>query len=401
MKLNNIKGLSIDVFLNILAAGVSTGVMQLILYPLLASRLGASEYGTMLTVMGIMNVIVLSLGNNLCNARIVQNEKYKKEGKVGDFQLLVISASILAGIIVLCSNLYFKLNVGLISGVAVAVVLMVSRSYYLVTYRLVINYKKNLIANVWMAIVYSIGAVLLIRFIEWPWIFALASLACLGYIAYSSDILKEPLTKTPLFAESKNTVLLLVISGLIGNITSYLDRFVLYPLLGSESVACYTTSAFFAKSISLVLIPITSVLLSYLVAGRFLMTRKRYTYINILLLFFCALFVLVSITFGEWITGVLYPTLIESAEPYVFLASIGVIIGLAGSFNGIVVLVHAPSYWQVILSVLKIALYLLFSILLVKKLGMNGLCISIIITNTLCFLINYFVGNNYIKKLNI
>ena len=70
-KLSSLKNVSEDVTLNILASLLSTGVMQFVLYPQLAIRLGDELYGEMLTVMGIVSILSLSLGNNLFNALIL------------------------------------------------------------------------------------------------------------------------------------------------------------------------------------------------------------------------------------------------------------------------------------------------------------------------------------------
>lgn len=74
-----IKNLSEDFVLNLFASVVSTGILQLVVYPKLALTLGSEGYGQMLTIMGIINVVILSFGNNLCNARIVQQAKYNKK----------------------------------------------------------------------------------------------------------------------------------------------------------------------------------------------------------------------------------------------------------------------------------------------------------------------------------
>ena len=397
-KLPTLKNVSSDFVLNLLATFISTGVMQLVLYPQLALHMDDEHYGGMLTAMGVVNVLALSFGNNLCNARIVLNEKYKKDAVVGDFQLLSLFSVIMTAAVIFLSDLYFKWPGYILIGIAILASLTVYKSYYLVTYRLSLDFKKNLYANIVMAAVYVLGAFVLIRYMPWPFVFALPCLCCLVYIGLSSDILKEPFRRTERFKDSTKVVTLLILSGIIGNLTMYLDRFIVYPILGGSSVSYYTIAAFFSKSLSMVLLPMTAVLLSYIASEKIQVSGKRFLYINLALLLLSGLFLVLTITAGYYITAFLYPSLIDASKKYLLLASVGIIIGIAGSFNGVVVLAKAPSYWQLVLSAMKFVIYLVTCTLLVKMNGLYGLCLGVILTNFIGFGANFLVGNHYLKK---
>ena len=85
-----------DFGINIIASGILTIMLQIVIYPLLASRYSDLEYGTILTIMGIMNIIIVTLGNSLNNVRLIQNKEYLDKNVTGDFNLLVIFALISA-----------------------------------------------------------------------------------------------------------------------------------------------------------------------------------------------------------------------------------------------------------------------------------------------------------------
>lgn len=400
-KIISIKDISKDMIYNLLATAISTGVMQLVLFPQFALRLDDHEYGELLTIMGIINVITLSLGNNLFNVRIVVNEKYNESGLKGDFQILLFISFLIALIMIISAGMYFKWTTEMFMGTMLVTAFSVLYSYYLVAFRININFKKNLYANIIMALVFVIGAFTIIKIILWPWIFVLSYILCIIYIASTSDIILEPIAKTKLFWSTTKVTLLFFISGIIGTVTMYLDRFIIFPILGGSSVSYFTTACFFSKSISLILLPITAVLLSYISSNKLLMTNKRFIVTNWILIILSILFLFFSLTFGKFVTGLLYPTLIDASKPYLLLASIGVIIGISGSFNGIVVLAKAPSFWQVVISTEKLICYLLFCLIFVKMYGLYGMCVGIIITNTICFITNFIVGNYYLKKTRI
>lgn len=395
---STLKGISKDFILNIVAALVSTGTMQLVLYPALAKHLNAQDYGQMLTIMGVVNVLVLAFGNNLCNARIVQHNKYKEANVIGDFQILLLIVSVLSAIITLFLNFYFRLNSLLLLGLIATTCLSVAKSYYSVAYRINIDYVKNLVMNIILASFYIISISILFCSDLWSWIFFIPCIPAIYYIKRTSPIVDEPFSKTVLFKDSSIVVILLVLSGLIGNITGYIDRFVVYPLIGGKAVSTFTTASFFSKSVSLILAPITSVVLSYLIAGRIQMTVNKFKLINYFLIVASILFFLISITVGKWITGLLYPTLIEDANEYIYLASLGVIIGISGVFSGIIVLACAPSYWQVILEIVNLVFTLFAGYVLVHTYGLWGMCYAIIFTNSICYALKWIVGYYYLKN---
>lgn len=392
-----VKNISKDFILNIAASFILTGTVQLIVYPRLANLLGSEEYGLMLTVMGVVNVVALSFGSNLAYVRLIQQKEYDKENKCGDFQVIVALLGVLSVLIVSAVLIFLKLPLKRIAEVVVTTVLTVFINYYIVTFRIKLNYKKNLIANVVMGCGYA-AAVLVLHKLPWPHLFSIASILGLIYIWRSSNIMREPFLRTERFKIVLKSALILIISGLMGNITTYLDRFLLYPIMGGDSVSTYTTASFFAKTMALVMAPISGVVLSYLTASEIWLNRKKYFTVNAAFGLFGAAYLVMSVTIGRYITGWLYPTLIEQSRQYIFLASLGVIIGTVNAFNGAVIMAFAPLYWQIINQIVKVAVYFMTGIFLIRQSGIQGLCISLIITNMVATAFSYFVGDRYLVK---
>lgn len=393
---NIFRNYSKDFALNTIASLLSTGAMQLVVLPQLAKNLSINDYGVMLTATGYMNVITMSFGNNLCNARLLMQKKYNEERTIGDFQILLIGASIGSVVCALLCNIFLKQGLWIILPFALISLTGIWRTYYLVTYRISINYTKNLIANVFSCIGYCIGGLLLVKFVSWPWVFLPANILTVVYIYFSSNIIKEPIRKTSHFNEATMISFTLFISGLIGNITTYLDRFIIYPVLGSESVSVYATAAWFSKSVLIVMAPITSVLLSYLMAGKLILTKKKFDRLGMILVFGTVVFWLISIIVAPIITGWLYPTLIEMAKPFVSYASLAVAMGILGNFFATVVLAHAPVKWQTIMSIIKITLYFVLGYVGVKFYGILGMCIAVFATNFVYVTLQFVVARKWV-----
>lgn len=396
MRMTLFAHITTDFSLNIAATFLSTGIMQLLLYPTLSVELNAKEYGIALTVIGYMNVITLSFGNNLCYARLLQQQEYDKRGIVGDYQILIVFSALISSILIFICTVPMKLHWSLLIGVIIATITTVLKSYYLVIYRIIIDYKKIFIANAYLSVGFVIGGLVLIKFVSWPWIFSLANILMLIYIWNNSSIMHEPFSVTCMFRLSLKTISFLIISGIIANITMYLDRFILYPTLGAESVSIFAVATFFAKSIDLIIAPITSVLLSYLINRKIFINKSLYIYINIILIVIGVIIIFISSTIGMWLTGILYPYLIIGARPFVLYASIGIIIGTIGSFINMVVLAYAPVYWQTVVPSLKLILYFVLGLIMINYYEIKGLCVTVIATNTLANILNFAIGYHYI-----
>ena len=69
-----------DFLINIIASTIYTFSRQIVVFPILASRLTDADYGTLLTVMGLVNVCTAIIGSTLNNIRLVQNSEYLRCG---------------------------------------------------------------------------------------------------------------------------------------------------------------------------------------------------------------------------------------------------------------------------------------------------------------------------------
>lgn len=387
-----LRALSEDFIMNIVATLVSTGTMQLILYPQLAVNLGEVSYGTMLTVMGVINVITLAFGNNLAQTRLISEHKYKEGDEIGDFQIFLFVSCILSSLCVLLACCMINISASELLPIVVLTATTVLKSYYLVTFRLSIDYKKNLIANLIIGFGYIIASLVLLTFLHWSWAFTLSNVLCIIYICRVSGIVYEPFKVTGLFKESVRSYVMLIIGGLLSNLTTYLDRFVLYPILGAVSVSSFFVATYFSKAISLVFAPITSVLLSYFVQGRIQLTRSVFLWVNLAVIISSAVLIVFCITFGAWLTELLFPTLYDDVSSYIFLGSVGTVIGIACSFNNVVVLAVASPAWQTIIPSISMPVYLILSILLSSQFGLTGMCFALILSGALRFMMNFLVG---------
>ncbi len=398
MNLKKYFGVSKDFIYTIIATIISTGTMQLLVYPRLASTYSDAEYGMILTILAAVNVITLSVGSGLFYARLIENEKYVEKKIKGDFSILlvvaIIASAVISGAVVLIMwDLKFLTEILVVLLVVVTVV----KTYAAVAFRIVLNFKKNLISNIISAIGYGVGVVAMHFTKIWPLAFIFAEVFAILYMTFASDIFKEPFKRTVLFKNSLKSYVCLFASHLILNLVTYLDRFIINPMLGEASVSVYYAATFFAKTLSFLVGPISGVLLGYMAKNTFKLTKKKFLLLNAGALAMTVVFWGITMLLGRPITAWLYPTLIDEALPILWIASLGTIVGISCTITMLPVMKYAPPYWQTILSVVSLALYFACGYISLINGSLLTFSYACLIYNCIRMLITFVVGWIYMK----
>ena len=275
------------------------------------------------------------------------------------------------------------------------------RAYYVVAYRLILNFKKLLISNVIMCGGYLLGIFITIQTGVWPLSFALGEIAASIYILTTTSLVKEPCKKTELFKTSFNKFMILIGTTLIANLIQYLDRLLIYPVLGADSVSAYTVASFFGKSLGVVMVPIAGVLLGYYAQKDFKMSKKRFWKINITVLILSGAFYVFAFWISPWFTGLLYPTLMEQAGPYIALANLAAIISVTGNITQPAVLQYAQTYWQIVIQVIYGLIYVGGGLLALLNYGLTGFCYAAISASLIRLILLYIIGHRGIRKMEL
>lgn len=388
-----------DFTYNILATIIQTAVLQIVVYPFMATVLGAEEYGYLLTIMGIVNIFIVSLGDGLNNVRLIQKNAYEEQKLTGDFNLLLLSFSsastLVFGIFI---AVQFKVTGSSLIFLLLCVLVGIVASYWSVSYRLYINYKMILAYNVARCVGYVVG-LLLVKWIQvWPIAFMMGEVFGSAFLLKTTSLYKEKAIKTPLFSKTTKIYLTLIITNLTANVVIYLDRIFLYPVLGGEQVTIYTVSSFVGKSVGMLVTPIASVLLSYYAQKNFKMTIKRYWTINGMVLVGGGVIGAVAVFLAPWITGILYPTVIGNTAKYIVIANVATLIGALTNILSPSVLKFANIFWQIVIQGVYALSYIVLGYLLLQREGLWGFCIATFIVNIIRMLLYMIIGHFSINK---
>lgn len=390
-----------DFALGFCSSFVTVGVTQLLLYPLLASIFDAEQYGEILSIMGVANTIVATIGGSLNNTRLIVENEYTKQEKKGDFIPMIIIGSIIGSIIEVIYLLFeVKLNIIVFMGIAMFVFIASIRNYADVYFRIKLDYRKIMICSTMVAAGNLIGVMLL--FITknkqvWFLAFLIGEVIGIFYILLYSDMRKDIVKYTSRAPRIIHIEVALLLSTFISNVLTYLDRFMLMPALGGEAVSLYTTASFLGKSFGVIIIPLSGVLLSYYSQQNFNMNTKKYWKINIFVAIISVPAYLICVILARPITGLFYPTLVKGAYPYMAVANGAAIINALANMTQPAVLKYAKTYWQVILQIVYSVIYLLLGYIGIKREGLYGFCIAAILAAVIRLVLLYTIGNQAIR----
>lgn len=393
-----IKKMTGDFVLNFLASAVVTGVMQIILYPLINYCVGSVEYGSFLTIIGLVNTISAVIGTTLNNMRLIHENTYNSKGLKGDFNLLLVFLSVLSfiGVSVVFP---FVFDLGILKALCISllIVLMAVRNYWMVAYRIVIDYKRILFANISLVIGYLLGCLCFFFTNEWIIPFIFGEILCLLYMTKTSSLYKEPFIFTEMKEKMCKDFCVLGLATLSANLLIYLDRLLLYPLMGGEAVTSYTIASLGGKYLGIIATPIASVLLSYYSQADFRMTRKKFWWITGGISFFSFACLIIIVPLAPFLAKLLYPGSYADAVNIMFLANLGGILGVISNFIQPAVLIFAPTKWQIIKEGVYGIIYIGLGTILLNNYGLQGFCVANIIAISSKCLLMIALGNHYCK----
>lgn len=388
-----------DVFINLFAASLCTAVLNLIVYPIYAKNFSPEDYGNILTLIGVVNLLWAVLGNCLNNTRLILNKRNDILNDKGNYNPLVMIASIIGGVIVVIVASFFSVSNWislLLAGLTVIVGIL--RAYYIVHFRLRLDYVTQLKTNIIVSIGYIIGIVCTKHISAWPLSLLLGEGVALLYTIKKGSLFNEPFLFNKNIRAVCHTYFDLILVGLIGNFIAYFDRFLIYPLLGATSVSIFSVASFWGKAVTPFIAPIANVMLSYLSQKDSKVSMKKFVTIFIASIVPLLCFGIIGIWIAPWVTGILYPTLIEQSYQYIFMASMGVLVQSSTDLLMPVLLSVCSSRSILQMQIIYFAVYMTIAFIGTKMNGLMGFCVATLIIGIIKIFIVFIFGYTAMHK---
>lgn len=385
-----------DASLNLLASCVPLVLLQLLILPCVASYLSEGEYGLAVTLIALLSLCPGTIGNVLSNLRLMDNSANCPGTTPQNYSLLLLLLTVLGSFATMAATLYFtgEFDASVVFMGALAV-LTALREYYIVAYRIVLDYRRILYNNILLSIGYGVGFGLFVLVGYWELIYLCGLAFSLAFIVATTSIWREPPSVDgnlkPLIKDSS----VLLSASVLGRTTSYADRMVIFPLLGGVETSIYYVATLFGKVVSFGVSPLNSVVLSHL--AKLGHRPKR--------AFWACLGVGASISvFGYILTmllarpllAVLYPQFVDAAMPYVGVATATAYFGAMVTIVDPYVLRFFPLKWQILENAGFGMLYFTLALMLLARYGLIGFCVGALVAAVLklSFLIILYCKGN-------
>ncbi len=369
-----------DLFLNLLAAVLPMFILQFFILPLISQKTSGSEYGQILTLVSIVGLLGGTLGNVLNNVKLITFSKYKEKSYSGDFSFLLI-VFLMINII---GNVIY-VNISSIDQKYLYILLVLSsllllRNYGTTEFRINLNYKLVLIESLMMLTGYIVGLLVFIINGTWSFVYLFGYTFSLLFIFSKTKIFFEPLKATPLHKETSIQAGILLLSGLLVALGTYVDRLILYPMLGGYAVTIYYVSTVFGKTISLLIQPLTSLMLSYFAKLDKFNSRNFYI-IFLLSTLFGILSYICTIVVGGFLLKYIYPQYVEEAWKYIHITTISIIFTLISNILNPILLKFRKTIWQIVINSVYMGVYIVASVLFLRLYGLMGFCVGILVAS--------------------
>lgn len=379
--MDNKKKIIVDMGLNIVASAIPVFVLQLLVLPSLARQMTDDKYGLLVTILSLLNMIPASLGNVLNNIRLIFNKEQTGLDEEKDYNAELLLMVLFNMVVVLAFSIYYTKMVKVFELVltVMASVLWLIREYYIVAFRLEINYIYITISNLIMIPGYAVGYVLFLLTGSWQYIYILGYVFSISFIFIKSNLWKEPFTITHRFKKITTQSVLLFIANFFTRLTTYADKMLIYPILGGAMVSIYYVATLFGKVISMAITPVSSVLLSYLSKENSKNDRAfgiAFSCSSVV----CVVGYIGCVLISRPLLGLIYPQFVDDAMKYIFITTGTVVVTALISMINPFVLKFFDMKWQVAINALYALLYVSVSLGLLHFWGLYGFCAGTLIS---------------------
>lgn len=397
---NQNKAFYIDVIYSILASGLLTGVATFIVNPYVARQFDASAYGLVLSLSALVTAVSAILGNTLNNVRLIENVKEDVNHHRLNYRVIIVFSSIFSMMIVALFN-FILYDTSLLTMMLLMLFALTAtlKNYYIVVFRIKINTKRTFVLAIIVSITYIVSIFMPLIHLLWPLIYVFGELVSLVFIRLFSEIEREVFAINQRLKPILRAYFLIMMSSVVGNVVLYLDRFLIYPVLGPDYVTTYSVSTVYSKMFSIVLAPISGLILSYISQHTFKMTKKLYTIITVTTFVTGILFLLTVPILAPWFTNILYPQFFDLSKTYFMIGAIGVMIGNVSLIINPIVLRFAKARWQLYISLMYGFIYITSSIVLMQLFGLFGFYLSVIISNSFRGIILLALSRSSLKTM--
>lgn len=369
------------------------------MYPTWASKLGTEDYGNVLYLLSIMNIISVSIGLALNNSRIVNSiNGYTLNG---DYNSILLNFCIV--LLPICGLLarFGKADAEVIDIILYWILICITtwRYYCDIEYRLTTNYKGYFIYYIIIAAGYILGNVIFLKSGIWQLALIPGEFAGVIFVIFKGSVILPGFFKKSL--EFQNVVkqfLTLVSAQLLSNLIFNLDRVVLKICFNGTAVTIYYISSLLGKTASLVTGPFNSVIIGHLSKYKGRLEKKNFVRILILLILMVILGTFCCVIGSMIIIGILYPEESKQASQYFIPANLSSILYFASGIFTTILLRFSKAKYQVYINIIYTISFIIAILFAIVTAKFQNFVYAVLAASTIRFAAAICFGITVIEK---
>lgn len=392
------KAFARDILINMFATAIPIAVLNVVVYPLLAFHVSTNNYGTLTACVGLINFVNGIWGSSVAYTRLLD----KTEGIIKKNYSMILSVSLVGAVLMNMVMLWVtgcmleNISVWMLS---LCTVLIILNNYMIVEYRLILSYNKILLSNIFNSVGYCVGfsVLALTGYVRWEWVFVFGYGFAVIFNLFTTSIWKGLWIKDSKFQRLAKDTGILVVTSSISGTSTYLDKLLVYPLLGATIMAYYQTASIIAKVIPLFAAAISNVILSYLVQINVISKGKYWMYIGILIVISVIGVIICNVVVPP-VIKFLYPKYYEHCLSIIPYANIIAILQMFYSFVFPLSLRYAKRSKQYSIQLGRLIPYVILALIFIKLNGLVGFCYATIISQIIQILLVMVISLKAIKR---
>ena len=369
-------------------------VLQLAVYPLWERKLGADALGDILYLISLMNVFAVSMGVSVGHARMRKSASAKTHNT--PYLVILGCASLVALDVAFLISMLAGAELDLAGTILYGLLMCATmlRYYADVEYKLYLNYKKFFIYYALIGAGYIVGIPLFYLTQRWQLPLLVGELFGLGYVLFRGRIFRidyEPFT--PELDFTARLVFVLLGAEVISTFIFNADRIILRSLIGSAAVADFYVASLFGKTVALLTVPLSGVIIGYLAKYRGLLSVRTMNMITA----FSGIGILLGTAActgaSHLIIPLLYPNQSDVVRVYFISANLSQVLYFAANVVTVILLRFARSKYQLYVNAAYAISFVAICIPCAVFGGLRVFCIGLALTCLVRFL--FAVGLGY------
>ena len=381
-----------DFFFSVLALVIYNGVLQLLIYPGLESRVGADAFGTVLYLISAVSIMGAGFGTAASYSRMVaRKDRTESNGDYNLFLLMVAGISAVVSLVALKVLGSFKLS--LYIQVLILMIVTVYRYYADVEWRMTIRFKDYFLFFVMVSLGYVVG--LLLYPISKSWVLTILTGEAFGiiYTFFRGSIFRSPYTQlSDSFKENMRSFWYISASNLVAALILHSDRILLRLVVGGREVTVFYAASLVGKIVAMLTTPLNGVIISYFTNYKIELNKKKFCLLSLSLLFLTVAGAFMCTGISYLFVRIMYPDIFEEAVKYFFVANLGQILYFISGSLMVMIMSFSKEKMQLVINLLYGISFVIIVIPMTIVSGITGMAVGLAVVSFLRFLFTAITG---------